>query len=255
MRIAALFDIHGNLPALEAVLADVGAEGVDLIVVGGDIVVGPMTREALAYIRALELPVEFIYGNCEVAVLDQLCGRTPKGPWLSPQYRPILEWTADQHRADRDVIASWPLTRRLDVPGIGTVLFCHATPRSEDEIFLRTTADEKIRPLFDELPAALVVCGHTHMPFDRVVGATRVVNAGSVGMPFGEPGAYWLLLGPDLELRRTAYDLEAAARRIRATSYPAAEAFAATNVLQPPTEQQMLDVFSKVELDARTSRA
>jgi predicted phosphodiesterase len=252
MRIAALFDIHGNLPALEAVFADVRAAAVDRLVVGGDIVVGPMTREALAFVRALDLPVEFIYGNCEVAVLDQLTGRTPRRPWLSLKYRPIIEWTAEQHRADRDVLASWPLTRRLDVPRVGTVLFCHATPRNEDEGFLKTTAEEKIRPLFDGLGVALVVCGHTHMQFDRMVGATRVVNAGSVGMPFGEPGAYWLLIGPDVELRRTTYDLAAAARAIRATSYPAAEEFAAKNVLQPPTEQQMLEVFSKVELDART---
>jgi predicted phosphodiesterase len=252
MRIAALFDIHGNLPALEAVLADVRAASVDRLVVGGDIVVGPMTREALAYVRALDLPVEFIYGNCEVAVLDQLAGRAPKPAWLSPKYRPILEWTAEQHRGDREVLASWPLTRRLDVPGIGTVLFCHATPRNDDDGFLKTTVEEKIRPLFDGLGAALVVCGHTHMQFDRMVGTTRVISAGSVGQPFGEPGAYWLLIGPDVELRRTAYDLEAAAHRIRATSYPAAEEFAAKNVLEPPTEQQMLDVFSKFELDART---
>ena len=150
------------------------------------------------------------------------------------------------------MLAGWPLTRRLDVPPIGPVLFCHATPRNEDEAFLKTTAEEKIRPLFDGLGAALVVCGHTHMQFDRLVGTTRVVNAGSVGQPFGEPGAYWLLAGPGVELRRTAYDLEAAARRIRDTSYPAAEEFATTNVLEPPSEQQMLDLFSKVELDART---
>ena len=252
MRIAALYDIHGNLPALEAVLADVQRAGVDRLVIGGDIVVGPMTREALALARAVDLPVEFIYGNCEVAVLDQLTGRTPKRRWVADKYLPMFEWTAEQHRADRDVLASWPLTRRLHVPGVGNVLFCHATPRNEDEAFLETTAEEKIRPLFEGLGAAVVVCGHTHMQFDRMVGETRVVNAGSVGMPFGEPGAYWLRLGPDVELRRTEYDLEAAARRIRATPYPAAEEFAATNVLRPPTEQQMLDVFSKVELDART---
>src|SRR5262245_55710607 len=252
MRIAALFDIHGNVPALEAVLSDVRAARVDRIVVGGDIVVGPMTSEALAYMRTLDLPVEFIYGNCEVAVLDQLAGRTPKAPWLSSKYRPVLEWTAEQHRADRDVLATWPLTLWFDVPGIGPVLFCHATPRDDDEGFLKTTAEEKIRPLFDGLGAALVVCGHTPMQFDRRVGKTRVVNAGSVGMPFGEPGAYWLLISPNIELRRTAYDLGAAARRIRATSYPLAEEFAAKNVLEPPTERQMLEVFSKVELDART---
>ena len=250
-RVAALFDIHGNLPALEAVLADVRAAGVDRIIVGGDIVVGPMTRETLAVMRALDLPVDFIYGNCEAAVLDCLAGRATKAAWQSAAYRPIIEWTAEQHRADRDLLASWPLTRRLDVPGLGTVLFCHATPRNDDEGFVKTTAEEKIRPLFDGLAAALVVCGHTHMQFDRMVGTTRVVNAGSVGMPFGEPGAYWLLLGPGVELRRTAYDLDAAARRIRASSYPGADDFAAANVLRPPSEEQMLALFSNVELDAR----
>lgn len=248
MRIAALFDIHGNLPALEAVLADVRSAGVDRLVVGGDIVLGPMTREALACVRALDSPVESIYGNCEIAVLDQLAGRTPKVP---AQYRSIIEWTAEQHRDDREVIANWPLTLRLDVPGVGRVLFCHATPRNENELFLKMTAEEKIRPLFDGLGAELVVCGHTHMQFDRRIGSTRVVNAGSVGQPFGEPGAYWLLVGSSVELRRTTYDLETAARRIRATSYPGAEEFAA-NILEPPSEQQMLDAFSKAELDVRT---
>src|SRR5262245_17667984 len=252
MRVAALFDIHGNLPALEAVLADVRTAGVDRIVIGGDIVVGPMTRETLARVRAADLPVNFIYGNCESAVLAQLGGLPQKPAWLSPEYRPVIEWTAEQHRDDRDVIARWPLTCRIDVPGIGTVLFCHATPRNDDEGFLKTTAEEKIRPLFDGLGAALVVCGHTHMQFDRMVGATRVVNAGSVGMPFGLPGAYWLLIGPAVEFQRTDYDLDAAARRIRATTYPLAEEFAAKNVLEPPTEEQMLALFSKFELDGRT---
>src|SRR5262249_12452663 len=140
----------------------------------------------------------------------------------------------------------------IDVPRLGTVLFCHATPRNDDEGFLETTAEEKIRPLFDGLGAALVVCGHTHMQFDRLVGATRVVNAGSVGMPFEEPDAYWLLIDDArVELRRTEYDLGAAARRIQATSYPIADEFAASNVLRPPAREQMLELFSKVEVDAR----
>ena len=94
----------------------------------------------------------------------------------------------------------------------------------------------------------LVVCGHTHMQFDRTIGGVRVVNAGSVGMPFGEPGAYWLLLGPNIQFQRTTYDLAKAAERIRATNYPQAQDFAARNVLQPPSETEMLEAFSKVEL-------
>jgi diadenosine tetraphosphatase ApaH/serine/threonine PP2A family protein phosphatase len=103
-------------------------------------------------------------------------------------------------------------------------------------------------PVFDGLDVALVVCGHTHMQFDRTIGGIRVVNAGSVGMPFGEPGAYWLLLGPDVQLRHTSYDLEKAAERIRSTKYPQAREFAAQNVLEPPSVPAMLEAFTKAEL-------
>jgi hypothetical protein len=130
-------------------------------------------------------------------------------------------------------------------PGmIGEVLFCHATPRDKNEIFTRLTPEERLLPVFEGLETSLVVCGHTHMQFDRTIGSVRVVNAGSVGMPFGEPGADWLLLGPDVQLRHTAYDLTNAAERIRATDYPQAQDFAARNVLQPPSEAQMLEVFT-----------
>ena len=112
----------------------------------------------------------------------------------------------------------------------------------------RPTSEAALGPVFENVRAAVVVCGHTHMPFDRLVGGTRVVNAGSVGMPFGTPGAHWLLLGPDIEARHTGYDLDKAADWIRATSYPDAATFATRHVLQPPSEQEMLDVFSRVEL-------
>src|SRR5579864_3047169 len=127
-------------------------------------------------------------------------------------------------------------------------MFCHGTPRSDTEIFTRLTSEKRLLPIFDGVKVSTVICGHTHMQFDRIIGGTRVVNAGSVGMPFGEPGAYWLLLGPGIELRRTPYDLAKAADRIRATTYPQAEDFAARNVLKPPSEQQMLELFSRVAL-------
>ena len=131
------------------------------------------------------------------------------------------------------------------------MLFCHSTPRSETEVFTRLTAEDRLLPLFEPLQVAVVVCGHTHMQFDRMIGRTRVVNAGSLGMPFGEPGAYWLLLGSDVQLRHTPYDLAKAAERIRETNYPQAEEFAARNILQPPSEEEMLERFAKVELKIR----
>src|SRR5439155_23988438 len=118
----------------------------------------------------------------------------------------------------------------------GDVLFCHATPRNDVDVFTRLTPEERLLPIFAGAAANVVVCGHTHMQFDRTVGGVRVVNAGSVGMPYGEPGAYWLLLGPGIRLRHTSYDLEKAAARLRDTKYQQAEDFAATNVLRPPSE-------------------
>lgn len=247
MRIAALYDIHGNLPALEAVLADVDRAGVDRVVVGGDVLPGPMPRETLECLLELSPPVEFLRGNGEAAVLAQLAGRGPGK--LPEQAREAVQWVAEQLApADERLIASWPSTLRIAIAGLGDVLFCHATPRNDSEIFTRLTAEKRLVPIFRGLGAPWVICGHTHMQFDRAVGATRVVNAGSVGMPFGEPGAYWLLLEPDVALRHTPYDLEKAAARIRSTSYPQANDFAERNVLQPPSEAEILALYSDIEL-------
>jgi predicted phosphodiesterase len=128
------------------------------------------------------------------------------------------------------------------------VLFCHATPRNNTEAFTRLTPEDRLLPVFEGVDVPVVVCGHTHMQFDRQVGRVRVANAGSVGMPFGEPGADWLVLGPDVQLRHTAYDLLKAAERIRDRSYPQAQDFAARYVLHPPSESEMLEAFSRVEL-------
>jgi predicted phosphodiesterase len=241
-RIAALYDIHGNLPALEAVLRDVRAAAVDQVVVGGDVLPGPMPRESLAALLDLDVPVAFIIGNGDREVIAPT-GAVPEA------YRTSMEWNAEQlDPGDLARLASWPPTVRKSIEGLGEVLFCHATTRNDVEIFTRHTADAVLLPIFGTLGVALAVCGHTHMQFDRTIGTVRVVNAGSVGMPFGEPGAYWLLLGPDVQLRRTDYDLTAAAARIRATTYPKADEFAARNVLQPPSEHDMSAAFSRAEL-------
>jgi predicted phosphodiesterase len=146
------------------------------------------------------------------------------------------------------LLAGWPATLRVQIRGSIEVLFCHATPRNDTEIFTSLTAEDRLLPVFAGVNEPVVVCGHTHMQFDRAIGKIRVLNAGSVGMPFGEPGAYWLLIGPDVQLRHTAYDLARAAERIRATKYPQAQEFAARNVLEPPSEREMLEVFGRVEV-------
>jgi putative phosphoesterase len=242
MRVAALYDIHGNLPALEAVLREVRDAGVERIVIGGDVLPGPMPRECLTRLIDLDLPIQFIQGNGDREVIAPT-GAVPEA------YRESMRWNAAQlSAAETQILAHWPLTCHTPIDGLGDVLFCHATPRNDTEIFTRLTPDHALLPIFATLGVALAVCGHTHMQFDRTVGTVRVVNAGSVGMPFGEPGAYWLLLGPEVQLQRTAYDLEEAAARIRATGYPNADEFAARNVLQPPAETEMLAMFGQAEL-------
>jgi putative phosphoesterase len=251
MRVAAIYDIHGNLPALETVLQEIRQEKVDHIVVGGDVLPGPMPRETLELLRDLDPPAHFIYGNGEVAVLQQMAGKEPSA--VPQAFRPVIRWTAEQlHPEHQKWLSTWPTTLTLEIAGLGSVLFCHATPQNENDIFTRLTPDDRLLPLFENLHAAIVVCGHTHMQFDRTIGRTRIVNAGSVGMPFGKRGAHWLLLGPDIQFRHTAYDLANAAERVRSTDYPQAEDFAARNILNPPTEQEMLEIFTRAEFPAKT---
>jgi predicted phosphodiesterase len=247
MRVAAIYDIHGNLPALEAVIQDIRRAEVDHVVVGGDVLPGPMPGETLACLLGLDIPLHFIYGNGEVAVLEQMAGKDPTA--VPEQYRPIIRWTARQLGKNYEsMLASWPGTVRIKVRELGEALFCHATPRNDNEVFTRLTSEERLLPIFAGLNVPLVVCGHTHMQFDRMIGSTRVVNAGSVGMPFGNAGADWLLLGPDVEFRHSPYDLAEAAERIRKTDYPQAEDFVARYILQPPSEEDMLKAFARVEV-------
>ena len=246
MRIAALFDIHGNLPALEAVLAEAHAANVDRLVIGGDVVPGPFPRGTVRRLLDTDVPTHFIYGNCEAALLDVMAGRDPSG--VPEQHRQIFRWSAGKLAGYEELFSGWPRTLHFEVPGLGSVLFCHATPRNENEIFTRLTAEDRLLPIFEGLDASVVVCGHTHMQFDRMIGSTRVVNAGSVGMPFGESGADWLLLGPGIELKHTFYDLAKAAELVRASDYPDADSFIARTLLNPPTEKEMLELFRSAEL-------
>jgi diadenosine tetraphosphatase ApaH/serine/threonine PP2A family protein phosphatase len=206
-----------------------------------------MPRETIACLRDLGIPVQFIQGNGDREVLAEMRGT--EAVTVPEQFREVIRWVAQQlHPEDEQFLASWPKTLRIPVRGFGEVLFCHATPRSDTEIFTRLTSEERLLPVFDGLDVPLVICGHTHMQFDRMIGRIRVVNAGSIGMPFGEPGAYWLLLGADVQLRHTRYDLTRAAERVRDTAYPQAEDFAAHHVLQPPLEGEMLERLSRAEL-------
>ncbi|GMA51346.1 DeoR family transcriptional regulator [Alicyclobacillus contaminans] len=218
MKIAALYDIHGNLPALNAVIEELKEVQPDLIVVGGDIVSGPMPGQTLERLSLLGNQVHFIRGNGDREVVMAFDGKPL--PAMSEKGRQKTHWVAEQlTRSQRDFLSQLPEQITLRVDGLGDVLFCHATPRSDEEIFTPITSQERLTTIFTGIEQKIVVCGHTHMQFERRVGRVHILNAGSVGMPFADqPGAYWLLLSPlGCEFRRTTYDGEAAAKEIRAS--------------------------------------
>jgi predicted phosphodiesterase len=224
LRVAALYDIHGHLPALEAVLDEVAEERVDAVVLGGDMIAGPMPRETLAVLEGLGDRAVWIRGNAE---------REARG-WVAEQLEP----------STRDRLAALPVTATLDVDGLGPTLFCHGSPRSDDEIITTLTPDARLAPMLADVEEPTVVCGHTHVQFDRRLDRWRVVNAGSVGRPYeGRPGAFWAVFGPDVSLRVTEYDYDAATRRIRATEYPDAGELVTDLYEQPISAQEASEFF------------
>ena len=160
-------------------------------------------------------------------------------------------WAAARlERRHRDLLASFPERVVVEIEGIGEVLFCHATPRSDEEIVTALTPDDRLREILSDVEQDLVVCGHVHAQSDRRLDSKRVVNAGSVGMPYqGEPvGAFWLLLGPGVEFRRSEYDLGRAVDEFRAIGYPAAEDMA-ESLLEPPDPAWVADFFERQAVD------
>lgn len=246
MKIATLYDIHGNLPALQAALAEIEQIHPDLMLVGGDVVSGPMPRAVLERLLEFGERVRFIRGNADREVVMAFDG-LPLDPGLPEHVREITLWTAKQlTRSHRDFLAQLPEQAILDVDGLGDVLFCHGSPRSDEEIVTAITPEARLREILAGVKQPIVVCGHTHVQFDRRADSVRIVNSGSVGMPYDEPGAYWLLLGPGIEFRRTHYDLEQAAATIRTSGYPLAEDFADNNVLKPATAAEATALFESM---------
>ncbi len=214
MRVAALYDVHGNLLALDAVLAEIPKEVP--IVVGGDVAAGPWPSETLERLRALGDRVRWVRGNAD-RELERVPEARPGGP--PPE---VIAWVRSKLSQEQlDFVTGLPESQVVGVDGLGTVLFCHATPRSDEELLTQISPDERWAEALTDADATTVVVGHTHVQFERSVGETRLVNAGSVGMPYeAEPGAYWAAVGPDIGLRRTAYDTDAAAAAIEAAGWP-----------------------------------
>jgi predicted phosphodiesterase len=222
--VAALYDVHGNLPALDAVLAELRDDPPDAVVVGGDVCAGPMPGDVLRRLRELPWPVHWLRGNADRAVVMGFDGTIP--PEL--QDHPLYEgdaWAATfLSREERDFIDSFPALVALNVEGLGEVLFCHATARSDEERVTVFTSPERLARILEEAGVQFLVCGHTHRQFDRTVDVRRMINAGSIGRPYEhQPGAYWLRVGPDFRLIRTPYDVESADAAFHGSGYPAAD--------------------------------
>ncbi len=213
MRVAALYDIHGNLPALDAVLGELPE--VDAIVVGGDVLPGPLARETLD--RLASLPnVHYVMGNGD----RESAGEYPE-------------------------VADWPATVTLDVDGLGPVLFCHGSPRSDTEMITILTGEDRLGAMLEGVSERCVVGGHTHRQFDRELLGRRIVNAGSVGLPYeGVAAAFWLLLGPDVELRRTLYDVPAAVERLKQAGGPAVE-YLKESLIEPTDPDEVAAYFER----------
>lgn len=246
-RVAMVSDVHGNPWAMRAVLDEIRTADVDLVVNCGDLVAGPWPTEVLEELLGCGIPVLSVRGNGDRMVCDAYDGR-----WddvIAPA-RAVLGWAADHITAEqRRLIGRMPLLVDFEVAGIGQVAFFHATPRSDEEILLPTSNEARVREVLDPVTAATVVHGHSHVQDDRHVAGRRVVNPGSVGKPFDEPGAAWAVLGPDVELRRTHYDVHAAAAeaRNRLAGSPQGRAIAddfAESILQRPGRDAVLELMS-----------
>ena len=221
MTTAALYDVHGNLPALEAVLAEAG--GADAIVFGGDLIWGAWPRECLERALSLGDRARFVLGNTDRMALTS---DDESSVW-------VRERLSEEQR---ELVRAWPPTLELD-----GVLYCHATPRSDEEIVFPISSEVRWAEVLEGVEASVVVCGHTHIQFDEVHAGRRVVNSGSVGNATDRATACWAIVGPQIELRTTDYDTVAAAAAMRATGFPRTDF--ADELIEPRTRESLYELF------------
>ncbi|GAA2602745.1 metallophosphoesterase family protein [Dactylosporangium fulvum] len=234
-RVAVLSDVHANVPALTAVLDEPDVRSADLVVFCGDLTWGPEPQRTVEIVQRLGERAVFVRGNADRAVVELARGgreaETPREAWMPGQHSAgAVDW-----------VAGFRFTVIVDVVGLGAVRFCHGSPRGDTEILTPGTPADRLAEVRACFAEPTLVSGHSHVQFDRTVDGLRNVNPGSVGLPYhdGEPGtAYWALLGPDVELRRTAFEVAAAIERCRSVGDPAAERIAGL-LTAPPTVAEL----------------
>lgn len=228
MRVAALADVHGNAPALEAVLTEVEGAGVDAIVFCGDLTWGPLPQETLELVRALRIPSYYVRGNADRSVGTKLEGRSA--------------WLAERHDEQaRAFLQGFADCVTLDLEGLGPTRFVHGSPRSDEECVTERTPAERVREFMADVEERVVVTAHIHVSYDRTLDDVRLLSPGSVGMPYEDrPAAFWAVLGPDVEQRSTDYDLEQTAELYRASGFPGVEEIVEIT-LNPPTREEAIE--------------
>jgi predicted phosphodiesterase len=237
VRVAALYDIHGNAAALEAALADLPEDAA--IVIGGDTAIGFKPVRTLELLDALGDRAHWIRGNG-----DRIGSET--GIWGERQAFAVEQIGEERAQA----LAALPATLTLDVDGLGPTLFCHGSPRSDEESITRVTSDDRLAEIVAGTVEGTIVCGHTHQQFDRSIGDKRVVNAGSIGMPYeGRPAAFWVLLGPDVEHRSSDYDTAATVATIESSGYPDPGEVIEVVFADPPDPNEVSEYFEQQALE------
>jgi putative phosphoesterase len=238
-RVALLSDVHGNAVALRAVLRELDDVRPDLLVFGGDLTWGPQPMETYGLVAELPTPAIHVKGNAERALFEAAAAlEAGTGDTLRPRER----WMVAQHSAESMAfLASFVETASVEISGLGSVRFCHGSPRSDEELVTFATPEPRMRALLDGVTEDVLVTAHTHIQFDRTVAGVRSVNPGSIGMPYeGRSGsASWATLGPDVDLRRTEYDVEEAVRQYRMTDDPLTEQMVEI-LLEPPTPEEVV---------------
>ena len=214
-------------------LVELEREQPDLIVFGGDLTWGPLPEETFSLAASLE--ARFVRGNADRAVLENVSS-TEREKWMQAHHTPEM----------RDFLAGFEEYVVVDVDGLGPVRFCHGSPRTDEECVTPETPEARVREFSAGVAERVIVTAHVHIQFDREIAGIRSVNAGSVGLPYeGRPGAYWALLGPGIELRRTEYDLEETVALYRASSQPNVEQIVEMMV-EPPEPREVIDHAEKV---------
>ena len=231
-KVAVIADVHGNAPALRTVLDEIEREQVDLIVSCGDLTWGPLPEETYELARGLN--ARFVRGNADRAVLERI-SETEREQWMQVNHTDEI----------REFLAGFEENVVVEVDGLGPVRFCHGSPRSDEECVTPETPVERVREFSAGVDERVIVTAHVHIQFDREAAEIRSLNAGSVGLPYeGRQGAYWALLGPDVELRLTEYDVDAAVDRFRASGQPNVEQIVEM-MLEPPEPREVIDHAEK----------